>query len=190
MKKFKNFKTKNYIISNFNLSDVNLRYFNWLKDKKNNQFLTNYKFKNLFELKSFVSKNFIVSNSYFLKILSKDQIHIGNLRIHNINKKKSSAYLGILVGDKKFQNKGVAQEIINNISKYLFINHKIVNIYLGVDRSNHSAVKAYLKSGFIFEKKKFNGKKLFFNKIMYWYSSIWFKLWNCKPNRQGKNGRY
>ena len=95
MKKFKNFKTKNYIISNFNLSDVNLRYFNWLKDKKNNQFLTNYKFKNLFELKSFVSKNFIVSNSYFLKILSKDQIHIGNLRIHNINKKESSAYLGI-----------------------------------------------------------------------------------------------
>ena len=154
MKKFKNFKTKNYTISNFNLSDVNLRYFNWLKDKKNNQFLKKYKFKNLFELKSFVSKNFIVSNSYFLKILSKDQIHIGNLRIHNINKKKSSAYLGILVGDKKFQNKGVAQEIIKNISKYLFINHKIVNIYLGVDRSNHSAVKAYLKSGFIFEKKK------------------------------------
>ena len=154
MKKFKNFKTKNYIISNFNLSDVNLRYFNWLKEKKNNQFLTNYKFKNLFELKSFVSKNFIVSNSYFLKILSKDQIHIGNLRIHNINKKESSAYLGILVGDKKFQNKGVAQEIINNISKYLFINHKIINIYLGVDRSNNSAVKAYLKSGLFLKKKK------------------------------------
>ena len=132
MKKFKNFKTKNYIISNFNLSDVNLRYFNWLKDKKNNQFLTNYKFKNLFELKSFVSKNFIVSNSYFLKILSKDQIHIGNLRIHNINKKKSYAYLGILVGDKKFQNKGTAQEVIQHICKYLFSKYKISKIYLGL----------------------------------------------------------
>ena len=100
-------------------------------------------------------KIYVVSNSNLLKSqFKKLNYNLEIQNIDNINKKKSSAYLGILVGDKKFQNKGVAQEIINNISKYLFINHKIVNIYLGVDRSNHSAVKAYLKSGFIFEKKK------------------------------------
>ena len=39
-----------------------------------------------------------------------------------------------------------------------------MNIYLGVDRSKLSAVKAYLKSD-SFLKKKFNGKKLFFNNL-------------------------
>lgn len=156
MKNFRNLETKNYIIKNFNLSDINLRYLNWLKNKKNKQYLTNYKFKNLSELKSFVSKNFITHNSLFLKILLKNKTHIGNLRIHNINKNRSSAYLGILVGDKKYQNKGVAQEIIDKISNYLFVNHKIVNIYLGVDKSNKIAVNAYLKSGFIFENRNKN----------------------------------
>ena len=64
--------------------------------------------------------------------------------------------MGIIVGDKKQKNKGVAQEVIHYISKFLFAKYKISKIYLGVDRKNKSAVNAYLKSGFIFYKKKKN----------------------------------
>ena len=61
--------------------------------------------------------------------------------------------MGILIGDKNEWNQGTAQEIIHYICKYLFKEHKIVNIFLGVDKKNISATKAYNKSGFVFHKK-------------------------------------
>lgn len=153
---FKNLKSKNYILEKFKLLDVNKRYLNWLQDKTNSKYLTNYKFNNIFELKRYVAKNFLNNDTLFLKILTKKRIHIGNLRIHRINKKKFSAYLGILVGDVKHKNKGTAQEVIQHICKYLFSKYKISKIYLGVNKKNKSAFNAYLKSGFIFHKTKKN----------------------------------
>ena len=153
---FKILKTQNYILEKFKLSDVNIKYFNWLKNKKNTKYLTNHKFSNIFELKKYVSQNFFKNKSLFLKILTKNHIHIGNLRIHDIDKKRFSAFLGIIVGDKKFKNKGIAQEVIHHICKFLFLKYRISKIYLGVDQKNKSAVNAYLKSGFVFHKKNKN----------------------------------
>ena len=151
--KFKKLHSKNYILQNFKISDVKNNYLNWLKDKQINKYLSNSTFKNLEELKEFISNNFFKKNSLFLRILDKNSKHIGNLRIHDINKEKSSAFLGIMIGDKNQWNKGVAQEIIQSISKYLFKEYKITKIFLGVDRKNKNAIKAYLKSGFVFVKK-------------------------------------
>ena len=151
--KFKKLQTKNYVLENFKLSDVSTKYFDWLKDKKVNKYLTNSNFKNTTDLKNYITKDFIKKNSLFLKILNKKSNHIGNLRIHDIDIKKSSAFLGILIGDKNEWNQGIAQEIIHYICKYLFKEHKIVNIFLGVDKKNISATKAYNKSGFVFHKK-------------------------------------
>ena len=103
---FKSLNTQNYILEKFKLSDVDKKYFNWLKDKRNSKYLTNHKFGNIFELKRYVSENFMNDNSLFLKILTKKLIHVGNLRIHDINKKKLSAFLGIMVGEENQKNKG------------------------------------------------------------------------------------
>ena len=156
MTNFKILKTKNYILKQFKVSEIDKKYLNWLRDKKNSKYLTNCNFKSVDELKKYVSKNFINQNSLFLKILTKNKNHIGNLRIHNINKKKSSAFLGIIVGNKKQKNKGTAQEVIHHICKFLFLKYKISRIFLGVDRKNKSAVNAYMKSGFIFYKNNKN----------------------------------
>ena len=151
--KFNILQSKNYTLQNFKISDVKNNYLNWLKDKQINKYLSNSTFKNLEELKEFISNNFFKKNSLFLRILDKNSKHIGNLRIHDINKEKSSAFLGIMIGDKNQWNKGVAQEIIQSISKYLFKEYKITKIFLGVDKKNTNAIKAYLKSGFVFVKK-------------------------------------
>ena len=116
--KFKRLQSKNYTLQNFRISDVKNNYLNWLKDKQINRYLSNSTFKNLEELKEFISNNFLKKNSLFLRILDKNSKHIGNLRIHDINKEKSSAFFGIMIGDKNQWNKGVAQEIIQSISKY------------------------------------------------------------------------
>ena len=153
---FNRLKTKNYILENFKLTDVKKKYFDWLKDERNSKYLSNHQFNNIKTLKKFVSENFINQNSYFLKILTKKNTHIGNLRIHDIDKKNFSAFLGIIIGDKNYKNRGVAQEIIHNVCKFLYSKHKISKIYLGVNKNNKSAVNAYLRSGFVFLKKKKN----------------------------------
>lgn len=157
MKKFKKIYSKNYILDNFKLADVNLKYFNWFKNKEIKKNIINSNFNNVNDLKKFILKNYLnKKDNFFIKIQTLNKHHIGNIRIHNINLKKSSAFLGILIGDKKFWNKGVAQEVIHQISKYLFKDFRIEKIFLGVDNKNKNAVGAYLKTGFVFVNKKKN----------------------------------
>ena len=154
--KFKKIETNNFILENFKISDVNLKYLKWLKNKNVNKFITNSNFNNLKDLKKFIKSNYLKKNYFFLKILNKQKSHIGNIRIYDISLKKSSAYFGILIGDQKSWNKGLTQEIIHHIGKYLYKNFGVLNILLGVDKKNIGALNAYKKSGFIFINKNKN----------------------------------
>ena len=154
--KFKNINTNTFSLENFKISDVNLNYLKWLKNKKVNKFITKSNFNNLKDLKKFIKENYLKKNSFFLKILNKQKSHIGNIRIYDINLKNSSVYFGILIGDQKSWNKGLTQEIVHQIGKYLYKNFGIVKIFLGVDKKNAGALNAYKKSGFIFINKKKN----------------------------------
>lgn len=158
-------ETQNYILEKFKLSDVNKKYFDWIKDKKNNKFLTNFKFNNIPELKSYVANNFMKDDSFFFKILTKKREHIGNLRIHNLDKKKNSAFLGIIIGEAIYKNKGIGQEVIYYICKFLFAQFKISKVFLGINQKNKSATTAYLKSGFVFVKKNIMVRDYFVTKL-------------------------
>ena len=132
--KFKNINTNTFSLENFKISDVNLNYLKWLKNKKVNKFITKSNFNNLKDLKKFIKENYLKKNSFFLKILNKQKSHIGNIRIYDINLKNSSVYFGILIGDQKSWNKGLTQEIVHQIGKYLYKNFGIVKIFLVVDK--------------------------------------------------------
>jgi len=165
--KFKGIQTNNFKLENLKISDVKSNYLLWLRNKKVNKFITKSNFKDLEQLKKFIKKNYLKKNSFFLKILNKNKLHIGNVRIYNINLKKSSAYFGILIGDQKSWNKGLTQEVIQHIGKYLYKQFKIVKIYLGIDKKNISALQAYNKSGFVFVNKNKNlmCRNYFLNKL-------------------------
>ena len=98
--KFKNINTNTFSLENFKISDVNLNYLKWLKNKKVNKFITKSNFNNLKDLKKFIKENYL-KKFLFLKILNKQKSHIGNIRIYDINLKNSSVYFGILIGDQK-----------------------------------------------------------------------------------------
>ena len=132
--KFKKIETNNFILENFKISDVNLKYLKWLKNKNVNKFITNSNFNNLKDLKKFIKANYLKKNYFFLKILNKKKSHIGNIIIYDISLKKSSAYFGILIGDQKSWNKGLTQEIIHHVGKYLYKSFGGLYILLGVDK--------------------------------------------------------
>ena len=165
--KFKKIETRTFILENFKISDINLNYLKWLKNENISKFITKSNFDNLVELKKFIKRNYLKKNSFFLRILDKKKSHIGNVRIYNINFKKSSAHFGILIGDKKNWNKGLAQEIVHQIGKYLYKNFGVFKILLGVNKKNIGALNAYKKSGFIFinRKKNLMCRNYFLNKL-------------------------
>ena len=67
--------------------------------------------------------------------------------------------MGILIGESFWRGKGAAKEVLDNTAKYLRSVVDIQKIYLGVARKNHSAIKAYQKTGFKNANRWVDGKK-------------------------------
>ena len=149
----KGFNTRRFKIRKFSLKLINLKYFKWFEDKSVSRFITN-KPKNISDLKKRVEIISRKKNTEFYAIYSKKK-HIGNFKIHDIDTKKREAWLGILIGDKKFRGKGVASEVIEELITYL-LNKNIFFLKLNVHKQNFAAIRAYKKTGFIIEKNYFN----------------------------------
>lgn len=157
-------QTENYILKKMNLRYVNKSYLSWF----NNSEIINYigfNPKNLNELKQDVETRIKDKNSLFLAILTKSKKHIGNILIHKINKKKRSAFLGILVGNKNYRNKKVGSETLKYLTVWLnkYLNIKL--IYLGVSENNKRAIKLYSKVGFEIYSKKSGSIFMCYNHI-------------------------
>ncbi len=132
--------SKNIKLKILKVSDIKPNYLNWFNDANVKKFIK-YNPRNLTDLKKSVSKVLKEKNCYFFGIFHKSK-HIGNLKIHDINYKKFSASLGILIGEKNVRNKGFGKETISLIKSWL-LKKKIYFIELGVHRSNISAIKLY-----------------------------------------------
>ena len=63
--KFKNINTNTFSLENFKISDVNLNYLKWLKNKKVNKFITKSNFNNLKDLKKFIKENYLKKILFF-----------------------------------------------------------------------------------------------------------------------------
>ena len=151
--KIKN-KNKDIILRPVKLRDVNKNYLSWFKDKNIKKFI-NFNPENLDDLKKNTS-NFLSKKNIFFYAILINKIHVGNIKIDNIDYASNKATLGILIGNKKFRNIGVGFAVIKFILK-LFNEKKIYNIYLGCDKTNLQALKLYFNCGFkIIKKNKKN----------------------------------
>ena len=145
-------KTKRFLLKKMELKYANRNYLNWFKSeeiKKYIEFSPNNKISNL---KINIKKQLKENNVIFFAIFYGKK-HIGNIKFEKINLEKSTAYLGILIGDKNWRGKGVGSEVIDKTCEYLFQKYKIFKIYLGVQKRNRKALNLYLKSGFVIIKK-------------------------------------
>ena len=138
--------TKNYVLKKISISDVNKNYLKWFSDKKIKKYIDSSP-KTIQSLQSYVKEANANPNTFFWAIF-KNQKHIGNIKIFEINYKKKIGRLGILIGDKKYRNKGIGNEIIEATKKFL-IKKNILELWLGVEKNNFAAINSYKKSGFV-----------------------------------------
>ena len=97
------------------MADVNLKYFNWFKNKEIKKNIINSNFNNVNDLKKFILKNYLnKKDNFFIKIQTLNKHHIGNIRIHNINLKNLQHFLAFLLGIKNFGIKVLHKSYTSN----------------------------------------------------------------------------
>ena len=158
----KNIKIKkdNFFLKRLSLKNLSKNYYNWFKDLTVKKFIKS-KYKSNAELIKDTLKEINKNNQIFFGIFlnKKNLKHIGNVKFHDINVKKKTSWIGILIGEKKYRNRGFGTGAITVGCKYLFEKFNIEKFYLYVSKKNLSAINSYLNSGFVIS-KKFKGEIL------------------------------
>ena len=125
-------------------------YLNWLRNPKDLPFILSARADySASDLRNYIleinnSVNSILFGIYDLAL----NLHIGNIKFHDISVQQKNAYVGFLIGDKSFRGKGIAKESFFLGANLLKDKFGITKFLLGVDSRNISAVKAYQKMGF------------------------------------------
>lgn len=74
--------------------------------------------------------------------------HIGNVGLHNIDFRNRNAMLGIMIGDKKYWNKGYGEDAIKMLIFFAFEEMNLHRIFLYVREDNERAIRCYEKCKF------------------------------------------
>tara|TARA_B100001093_G_C26679697_1_gene949875 strand:- start:290 stop:775 length:486 start_codon:yes stop_codon:yes gene_type:complete len=157
------------VINKLNISDVSETYLSWLNDPEVGKFTIFGKNKwTLQKLNQYVMDSLNNPNEILFGVFirnKKNKIHIGNVRIHDIDFQNKIGYIGIIIGDKRFWNKGFASEAIKQASKKAFKNIGLKKLIAGVEINNSSSIKIFENNGF---KKKlfYDSNKVIFEKII------------------------
>lgn len=128
----------------FTLKDINQKYLKWVNDKHLIKFTSIKSNQKLEDLRKYVDANIKNHSSHLFKILYKN-IHVGNIRISKLI--GNYATIGILIGEKKYSNKGIGTIAINKILNYAK-RKKFKKIYIFLNKKNRQSFR-------IFEKNKF-----------------------------------
>ncbi len=143
-------ETSRFYLRHLTVADVSDEYLSWIRDQNSNRFIVtadpNY---DLDSLRSYVAQREHKSDVVFLGIFVRGtNQHIGNIKFEPIDSLGGSATMGILIGNRGWRGKGVAGEVLEACAQWLFDEHGIAKIVLGVDSNNKAGIRAYLKAGF------------------------------------------
>ncbi len=143
--------TERFFIRELCVADVTSRYMSWLSDSIVQEWInTASDVQRIEDLKNYVSKRIGRTDVLFLGIFDKiSGLHIGNIKYEPILSDQRTAVMGVLIGDPDFRGKKVFSEVFIATAVWLKNVYQINRIYLGVEKTNIVAIKAYQNTGFV-----------------------------------------
>ncbi len=75
-------------------------------------------------------------------------VHIGSCGFEDIDWRSRKAELGIVIGDKRYWNRGYGSDAVRTLLRHGFENLNFHRVYLYVFEDNERAIKIYLRHGF------------------------------------------
>jgi len=151
-------KNKIFLLK-FKISDITETYISWLRDKSIIKF-TKIKNTKIEDIIYYVQKNICNNNVIFLKILF-NNVHIGNIRIQKI--KKNRATFAILIGNKRFHNKGIGKIVIAKAIQIVKKDKKIKTLVAYIHKLNYPSTSIFRQNGFIKKYKKKTNEQWYLN---------------------------
>jgi RimJ/RimL family protein N-acetyltransferase len=139
-------------------------YVNWINDKNINSFLeVRFKKQSENDLINYV-ENINKSNIDFLFGIFRDDEHIGNVKLYNIDNNHKFADISIVIGVKNLQSQGIGTKAIEFIKSFAKNECKLRKVSASAYSINKSSINLFNKCGFKkvgeFKKQYFYGSKL------------------------------
>tara|TARA_A100001388_G_scaffold272943_1_gene254042 strand:- start:2118 stop:3677 length:1560 start_codon:yes stop_codon:yes gene_type:complete len=167
-------------------TNISLNYHNWLNDKKVNQFLeSRHSIHTKESAEKFVlecnDSEEIILFGIFTKV---DNEHIGNIKLGDIDFNNLNANVGILIGNKDFWGRGIANEAIKLITYFAFTQLNLKGLCAGCYKENIGSKKAFLKAGWSiigeYPKWRINNEGKLTNEILLSISNSDILIFNSK----------
>lgn len=125
--------------------------FLWENLKEYRQYGNSNQRFSLAEIADFIesSKDVITNKQIrFMVCMAKTDRIIGIIDLYDINFNLAEASIGILIGDKKYRNKGFGAEAIQLLEKYALKNLGIKRIRSFINKENWKSMKLFRKVGY------------------------------------------
>ncbi|KTD24310.1 putative N-acetyltransferase [Legionella lansingensis] len=134
-------------------ADVTTSYVNWLNDPEINRYLeSRFASHTLKSTQQFVSDCKAREHTLLLGIrcIELENMHVGNIKLE-INRWHGLGEVGIMIGEKKAQGKGIATHAIKLLSIIARDELKLRKLTAGCYASNKASERAFVKAGFTVE---------------------------------------
>lgn len=132
------------------IEDANVSYCRWMNDPEVTRYLESRFYpQSIEDIRSYVDEISKNADSLFLAIvLRQNNSHIGNIKIHRIDKNHKHAEIALIIGEKTCWGKGLGTEAIRLLVNYAFQALKLHKVYAGCYAGNTGSIKAFKKAGF------------------------------------------
>ena len=146
---FKSLETDRFTLKIMTPELVGPAYLSWFSDESLMPFIVYSREKtSLSELQDYVSEKLSSPAALMFGIFLRDAgHHIGNIKFEPLDFQSGHGVMGILLGDPDWRGRGVFSEISGMIEPELK-SLGIDRLYLGVEKENQAAVRAYQKWGY------------------------------------------
>ena len=101
-------------------------------------------------IREYVKINSHSENSILFGIFDSRE-HLGNLRIHSIDKKNSTCELGIIIFNQALRGKGLASQALKLAIDYIFDELEITRVMADYFEENLASERLFRRNGFVFE---------------------------------------
>ncbi len=148
-----NLESERVLLRPLCIEDAEGNYPNWLNDPEVCRYNSHGERRYTKEMAREYIELVSSSDAYevFAVIDKKNDIHIGNISLQQIDPKNKKAEFAILIGEKAYWGTGYAYEAAKAIVRYGFEHLKLHRIYCGTSAQNIAMQKLALKLGFIKE---------------------------------------
>jgi len=132
------------------VSDANKDYCRWMNDAEVTRYTESRFFGHtLAGIRRYIKDALASKDSIFLAIvLIENGRHIGNIKIHRINRAHAHAEMSLLIGEKSCWGQGIGSEAIRLAAGHAFNIIKLHKVYAGCYANNIGSVRAFKKAGF------------------------------------------